>query len=411
MRILTLVWSIGQGGTERAAVNYAIGYKKFGHESRVLVLGEGHHRYQQLLDESVDTILLCLEAVKKAQVLSSLAEWNPHIIHIHNFQENLLPYLNALKGADTRIVETNVFSRPSASKAYSMVDLSLQLTCWGYWKYCKWAGALKHVPQVAVMPYIVDTAKFLPVNKSDRNRFLQQLNIPVDAFVIGRLGQSHISKWSTGYVDVIKNTVSAQNNIYYILVGVPERIKKMIEDQGGLLNQRVKIIDNINGDSSLALYYHSLDCFAHISQIGESFGYVLTEALHCKIPVVTLLTPFKDNGQFEIVGHRYGGICTTTLGEFIEAIRLLHQNKKQRDIIKSNLNNWVEARFSFEVVMPKLIGILENLLERKSLEKDKCSNRLNEVMTLYGWRAFYTRMVASVINSKYAFRAAAILKR
>ena len=61
MKILKLVWSVGPGGTERAAVNFAAGYKIYGCDSRVLVLGEGDERQKELENAGVDVCFLLKE--------------------------------------------------------------------------------------------------------------------------------------------------------------------------------------------------------------------------------------------------------------------------------------------------------------------------------------------------------------
>ena len=383
MKILTLVWSIGIGGTERAAVNYAIGYRKFNNDSRMLVLGEGHERYPDLAEAGVNTVLVTTSSKKPADIFNEFKTWSPDIIHLHNYHDSLLPYINLIKDKHTKVVETNVFSRPNFNQGYQVVDMSMQLSGWGYWRYERWMKEASYKPKTAIVPYIVDSTKFSPPNEKEIFSFLKIHNIPSTAFIVGRLGQPHPSKWDVRLLEVIKGTIGVHNNIYYLLVGLPKNLGDLFNQQTDFFKSRVIQIDKIEGDRNLSLYYHCLHCFAHLSKIGESFGYVLAEALVCKIPVVTMLTPLKDNAQYEVVGNGYGGFCVTNIKEFIAAILKLHDDKPLSASIKNNLTDWVQKRFSYNTVIPQQMELYHSLLKGKQLPPVNVSEIIKGNVSLY----------------------------
>lgn len=366
MKIVTLVWSIGTGGTERAAVNYAIGYKKYGSDSRVLVLGEGHERYTELNDSGVQVTLLTRSAANQADIFSSFRQWEPDIIHIHAFSDALLHYIRLIAGPLTRVVETNVFSRPVFQDSYSHVHLSLQLTSWGYWRYTRRMCCAPYRPQAAVVPYIVNTGKFSKPGESRLTTFRKAYGIPEDAFLIGRVGQAHPSKWDKRLIEVIRHTIEPVNNIYYILVGVPVSLAQVISEQDNFFCSRVKMIDHISGDDELAVFYHSLNCFAHISSIGESFGYVLAEAIACSVPVITMLTPLRDNGQNEVVGEGPGRYCVQDTKKFIGRVKQLYNDSLSGLKLQSGLEK-IEEQYSLNTVMPGLLKLYDSLLRNEKV--------------------------------------------
>ncbi len=411
MKILTLVWSIGIGGTERAAVNYAIGYKQFGNDSRVLVLGEGHERHGDLINAGVDCVIVKNSTQKETDIFNKFKIWNPDIIHIHNYHDSLLPFIDLIIGEHTRVVETNVFSRPNFSKNYKIVDLSLQLSGWGYWKYTRWMKGAAYSPNVAIIPYIVDSSNFNAPSEIEKESFLKAQQIPASAYVIGRLGQPHPSKWDIKLLDVIKQTIKPENNIYYLLVGLPSYFKDICEQESVFFKSRVIQIDKIEGDQSLSLYYHSLDCFAHLSKIGESFGYVLAEALLCKVPVITMLTPLKDNAQFEVVGHGYGGFCVTSTKGFVEAVFKLYTNKNLVSSIRINLADWIQRRFSYNAVIPSQIEMYRTLLDGKQLDTTNVNEIIKGNITLYKTKAFLMLLILKCINSSILYKIGKSFKK
>ena len=411
MKIITLVWSIGIGGTERGAVNYAIGYKKFGHDSRVIVLGEGYERYTDLQAANVETTLICKSLKTKENIFNEFKIWQPEIIHVHNYTDDILLYINLIRNDHTKVVETNVFSRPNYSLNYQAVDLSMQLSNWGYWKYTRWMKGAKYTPEVAVVPYVVDSTKFIEPTRKEINNYLLSKNIPLSAFVVGRLGQAHPSKWDSKIIDVIKNTIHTSNNIYYFFVGLPTDLKSLINKQSPFFNSRVIQIEKIEGDKNLSLYYHSLNCFAHISKIGESFGYVLAEVLLCKVPVISMLTPFHDNAQLEIIGNGFGGFCTANSKNFINKINLLHEDKVINDVLKKNLNGWIVDRFSYEAIIPTQIKIYEVLLGNNKISKLNVDNTIENNFKLFYNKEFIIKFVTKIINTYHFLQLVQLSKK
>lgn len=411
MKILTLVFSIGTGGTERAAVNYAIAYRQAAHDSRVLVAGEGHDRKQELEEAGVETVLLTEAGVDREKVLQSLQRWSPDIIHLHNYGDAYLPFIRLLKAPHTRVVETNVFSRPQYTVGYRQVDLSLQLSRWGYWKYQRWMTGAAWVPRMAVVPYIIMGNRFALPETAAVSAFRAQHGIPADAFVAGRIGQPHPSKWDRRILDIAAATIRPENNIWYFLVGLPANMRAELQRMPAWLQGRIVLLDAIRGDRQLALYYHSLQCMVHLSAIGESFGYVLAEALSCRVPVVTLLTPFRDNAQYEVVGHRLGGFCCTTVQACVEAVQALHDTPSLREEIRSRLPGWVEQRYSPEAVIPHLVEQYCKLSAGESPELPETTSLVKDVCRLYGWKGRLLYPALLIYHHRITYRLLQFIKR
>ena len=401
MNILTLVWSIGLGGTERAAVNYAIAYKKVGVDSRVLVLGEGLERKVELLSAGVAVTSLVENKLPEIEVIEEFKTWMPDIIHIHNFSKALLGYIKKIKAEKTKIVETNVFSRPNYTKDYEIVDASFQLTYWGLWKYHYSMKGAKQRPVEKVVPYLVDTKNFKMPGRQKIDEFLSAIEIPKDAFIIGRIGQPHISKWDEKIIEVIEKTVKPGNYIYYLLVGLPGKIKIQIDRLPSFIRSRVKCIDEIHGDDQLSVYYHSLSLFAHISKIGESFGYVLAESMVCGTPVITLSTPLKDNGQFEVVGNNIGGFCVAGVSGFIKKINELYNDKNLLKDMKNSLFEWVDKRFAPEIITSSLITFYEALIKGTAKSEKINEGLIRDQFDLYGIKKLFLLPLFRLTNSRF----------
>ena len=410
MKILTIVYSIGMGGTERAAVNFAIGYKNFGCDSKVLVLGQGNDRQNQLVSGKVVTIFADQLGLSFDSVCAELRDWHPDIIHIHNFHESLVSVIKAIKNINSKVVETNVFSRPCFSDNYRLVDLSMQLSRWGYCKYQSWMRAAKHRPQITISPNIINEKTFLTTRKELGSAFRLAHGIELDAFLIGRIGQPHSSKWDRSIIRVIRETLIKNDKIFYFFVGMPSNLKEEIKLLSTEHQARIRILDTIHGDVELSKFYHSIDCFAHISKIGESFGYVLAEAMLFNIPIVSMLTPLNDNAQYEMLGFGHYGICATSVDGFIKSILQLSTDKYVGQKLKENMASRVVSNFTEDILIPKQLLAYRRIIKNEIIIEENHAQLVRDQFKLWGYKRLHLFLIYKLIHHTLIYKSLFFLK-
>ena len=417
MKILTVVYSIGPGGTERAAVNYAAAYKRSGCDSRIWVLGNGLDRKEKLDKEQVICYLDKINDAHEQHKVDIIA-WKPDIVHIHSVDKEILHIAASLKAIGAKVVETNVFSRPHYDRSGSIIDVSFQLAYWGLWKYHQWMRCEKAKPINLRLPYLIFEEDFsLPKDQNAKHQLCAELNIPLNSFIAGRVGQAHPSKWDVRILDVAERVVTRNNGIYFVFVGLPEKFKKLLVALPQKIQKNIRLIDFISGDEALTNFYSALDVFVHMSAIGESFGYVLTESLLCGCPVICLSTPFKDNAQFEVVENKIGGYCTTSVKEFVA--RLLDISKNKDEFEKINLRKHIVLRFSEPILITPLINTYHLLCSDNYDELNKLS--LNEIclanavvqrqIKFYGWRSFFIKIMLHGMHLPLLYKLNSAIKK
>ena len=175
MKILTVVWSLGKGGTERAAQNFAFGYSEIGHDSRLLYSRSDGIRRAYLEEREIPVYALLND-----EDISYLSEWSPDIIHIHSHGITADEF-SKIKGLlpSALYVETNVFSRPSPW--VDQLDLSYQLSYWCDWLYRK--RSKSKYPSV-VIPNPINTSAFQFAGEDRVIAFRSSLGIGCDDIVI-----------------------------------------------------------------------------------------------------------------------------------------------------------------------------------------------------------------------------------
>lgn len=361
MKILNINTSLGIGGTERAAVNYTVGYKELGHDSRFMVIYGGHERIGRLEEKEI----LLYNYIGNEGIIDELKAWRPDVLHIHRSNEvdpNIKNVIEDFKtSCGSLVAETNVFSRYINSTWYKQnIDISFQLSQWCLWKYNQWKGS-NSKPLSAYGPYAVENENFYKADDLAVERFKLQQGIDKDSFVIGRLGQPLDSKWHPEIIAFFARACNQYSNLTLFLVGPSPSVINNLNGLTDDIREKVKVIDRIEGDEQLRLYYSSLDIFLHYSTIGESFGYVLVEAMMCGVPVITWSTLLKDNSQIEVVGNRIGGLVVNSSKSLRKAFDLLYNDYEMRLKISAGLRDWVLKRFEAKIVCAGFVKLFDEM--------------------------------------------------
>jgi hypothetical protein len=83
----------------------------------------------------------------------------------------------------------------------------------------------------------------------------------------------------------------------------PDAIREWPEE----LQNRIITIPILKGSEELSAFYSACDATLNFSPIGESFGFVVAEAMSCGTPCIALSKPRNDNAQIEIAAIACGG--------------------------------------------------------------------------------------------------------
>ena len=165
MKILTVVDSLGLGGTERTAQTFAEAYLKLKHESKVLYFNNYNDRESKLVDQGIECLrLLTFENISK------ILNWNPDLVHIHShgLSEDNSHDLEFLFDGSRKIVEQNVFSCETFFT--KKVNISYQLSNWGNWIFSnRTNGVFKF--KSAILPNATDINAFKPAKDLEITKF------------------------------------------------------------------------------------------------------------------------------------------------------------------------------------------------------------------------------------------------
>ncbi len=304
-KILTVVCNLGLGGTQRAAQNFAIGYRKLGHDSRVVGVHGGGVRAETLRGAGVHV----WESFEELCVDSS--EWMPDIVHFHShaLRDDVRNDI-AMRYRHSKLIETNVFSYPTNIE--HLLECSFQLANWCAFRYLSQGGRRD---KCKVLGNPVDSDGFYRDDSEVVNAFKAKWNIPCGSLVVGRVGQPGTFNWSGYLIDVFSNLVEQHDlNLHLLLCGPPQPIRERLAADAQLAG-KFTIIDRFDSDDGLRACYSAMDVMLHIADDGDTFGMAIAESLMCETPVISLRTPWEANSQSEVIGWDQGGAVASTLDE------------------------------------------------------------------------------------------------
>lgn len=286
-RILTVVSNLGVGGTERAAKVFAREYASLGADSRIWVTS-GHRQGHENLRGAG------MQVTFGSQGLAAFSRWQPDIAHLHShgLTQSDVAQLR-LFAPEARLVEQNVFSKPTPWTRELDASFQLSNAC-----LARYISHPAHAWPV-VVPYPVDGAAFFrdPVAGE---ALRESLGIPSGAITVGRVGQPSTYKWSPLVLQLFQRAIADKIDAHLILVGPPPEL--LADIQRSTHRKRIHVIGMTADDATLRGIYSAMDIFLHAAAQGESFGYVLAEALLCEVPTLTISTPWADNSQGEVIG-------------------------------------------------------------------------------------------------------------
>ena len=343
MRVLSVVYDLDIGGTQRAAVDFANAYHALGHESALLALDDSGSRRKDLLPQ--------VSLVSTSQVLDAGISPQPDLIHIHGHgvSYDLVRELRE-RYPDSLLVEQNVFAKVNPWNAF--LDRTFLFSDWCLSQYEREPN---RKAATALVPNPIEPANFFP-DALSRQQFRHRLGIPEGAFVVGRVGQPLIGKWSVTLLRAFESLLAENTDAWLLLVGPPREILEAVESS--IAKARTVVVERVEEDSELRGLYNAMDLLGHVASQGETFGYVLVEAALCGVPAITLSTPWADNSQGEIVGHEVGGLVATTTRGFVRAMRKMANQPELRHRYGTSARESALARFDSVTVAKSALDVV-----------------------------------------------------
>lgn len=187
------------------------------------------------------------------------------------------------------------------------------------------------------------------------------LGLDPDRPIVGRVGRDADLKWRNVLVDMMPPLLQLVPEVQVLFVGAtPAKIERL--HRLGVLDSCVLHEPTLDPDR-LAAFYAACDVFVSASEIGESQGLALGEAMALEAPVVTCSTPWADNAQVQFVEHGRTGWFASHPRSFAEAVADLLLDAERRAAFGAAAREDVESTLSAGPLTAQLARLYRALIE------------------------------------------------
>lgn len=394
-QILIIVNKYGQGGTFNAALNFSIGYQKLGYKNQILFLKTKKVRndLKKILKKKQINLLHVkdLNKIKK-----------PDFIHIigHGIHLPLIKKISK-KFPESKIYESNIFGKKSSYE--HLLEESWQLNEWCNFNYIL-SGGKKNFNY---LPLPVNYNFLLEYKKKYSN-----LKIKKNRLSILKISQDARGKWSKDLIKIFSKVHLKNNKATLTLVTPPTQIKLQIKKLPLNVKKQICIINKIHNYEQLYRLYSISNVFLHLTQQGETFGYVLFEANFFDCKMICNETPWADNSQVEILrdlytqNHSYNNNYSITRS-MTNSIKF-NQNKKY--FLRKNLKKYSHINVCKNAI--KIMSVSRNYKKIKDYNLKTLINLIDNPckdFTTFSKNLFLKMIV--IIFSFYSFKILKKLRR
>jgi glycosyltransferase involved in cell wall biosynthesis len=362
IRILEMTNVLGFGGTEYALQLFCKYLDKENFDVTAIGLYGGGPREKLIGDLGVKVEVLNGDF----QRLQKLVE-NADVVHYHG--SGLLDnnVFNVIKKPKL-VIQTNVFGFFESSPLYDLIDYDLYVSKMMLVRRMKLDAKLNvdfsKKRKVLYNPVDVDHIQMLKPKSKEIECFKKELSIN-DCFIVGRIGRSDDSKFDLITLDGFAIFAEGKQNVKFLLCGATPVILRHAEELK--IMDKLVVLETTSDFRVLLLYYACLDLFLNASNLGESFGMVIAEAMAMGVPVVTINTPNRDNAQVELVDDGVTGFVVPRLSDKIsEAIGKLYYDEVLRNSFSIASKDKVTSSFYAQHIVDSLKVLILNHYSSKN---------------------------------------------
>jgi glycosyltransferase involved in cell wall biosynthesis len=364
IRIIEAANQLSLGGTEYALQTYSKYLNKDLFDVKVVAIYKGGERVKLIEELGIEVIQLNGDFDKFDELLTKT-----DVFHWHGdgtLDKNIFERIK--KNKPKLVIQTNVFGYFDNSSFYNLIDYDLYISKMILVRRMELdkKSSNKHEQKRKVLSYPVDINHLGSISPSDEDvlSFKKENNL-LETFVVGRIGRSDDHKFDLITLDGFAELAKLKNNVKFLLVGSTPKIVEHAKKLNIL--DKMLILETSSDLSSLLVYYKSLDVFVAASNIGESFGMVIAEAMFLQVPVVTINTPDRDNAQIELVDNGVNGFVVPRLKNRVGAALIqLYDNRELKYKFSKMAKYKITDRYSGEKIVLSLEQlIIEHLCLKK----------------------------------------------
>ncbi len=360
IRVLEAAHALGMGGTEKVLQTFVKYLDRSKFDVYVCGVADGGPRADAIRGYGVEVFV-------GPDMLELCRSLRPDILHVHRAGWPEPGIIEPAKEAGVPvIIETNVFGRVDTSPAEQAIDCHLFVS---YFCARRYQGWVCH-------PLISDKYKVL-YNPVDLDEFDSYPSSGVRGRSrVGRMSRAEDLKWDPICIDMVPFVLQYVPDLKYHVIGATDNVRARIGSLG--VESCFEFMEMTADDKKLMGFYDGIDVYVHGTQVGETFGCTIAEAMASRVPVVTHnCFEGRDNAQVELVDHGVTGFVADTVEDYARAVITLLQDPDLCGRMGDAGHKKVARNYEAKQLTRALEEIFETFYEKKvrARLKQKGTNR------------------------------------
>jgi glycosyltransferase involved in cell wall biosynthesis len=355
LRVVEFTNQLGFGGTEKTLYRFCKHFDR--NRFDVIVVAFTADR-NAALDARIRDLGVEVRLTSPQYLSKALGRIEADIFHNHRAGWPEPGTITTAKQAGIPIiVEHNVFGRLDNSEENAQIDCHILISYSCAWRYQMWLGRPLVSPRYEVLYYPLDIDQFDQFGFEGRD---------FNRKSIGRIGRPDDTKWDPEYLKALPMIAEAYPDFEFHVIGLTPSVLSFLRQNG--LERNLIEHPMTSDENELMKFYGDISVMTHFSQIGETFGLVLAEAMAARLPVVTHQTaPLTDSAQGELITTGYNGIVAVNPRMYADGvIHVLSHPDEARD---AGLRGYAKAKALYyaPTITRGLEEIFTNLAAHKRL--------------------------------------------
>lgn len=298
MKILFVIHNLQVGGAEILVTNYLLKLKEMGHEVCLVQLWNiNSFLKNELIDNGIPIYTLSfncpiniinriirkiLSVFKKnsyeKKLNNVISKLNPDVVHVHTGELLLdkINFQNLFYTFHTDVDRTLKYAQPSFRISLeNKINNGLKIIALSEKLKAQVLDSFQNAEVTAISNGIDINA--IKAKKINREQFLNSINVPKDAFILGHVGRFHPVKNHEKIISVFSAVLKKNPNSYLLLIGGAD--KKRLKDLVRLCNEK-NVVDKtlfLGERKDATEIMSAFDCFI-LPSLREGFSLVLCEA-------------------------------------------------------------------------------------------------------------------------------------
>ena len=283
--------------------------------------------------------LLCYDS--HSTLLNIIRDKKPFILHRYSAGIPEFPFVKEVKEHTKHFVSTSVFGNQDDT-----IDISKVIYVS---KHVQWMAG----QQDSENHYVVRNPIEAPYSTENLR---EELNIPQDAFVFGRIGRDDKNIYDPINIEAYAKV--ANSNTYFVIVNPSNRCRSDIKR---LNIKNARFIEPTISEVRLSQFYNTLDVLAHARKDGECNPANVWEAFaHGKPAISHYAHPF--NGHIEVIRDCGFVVLKDDVDEYARIMKkFIYKEIDYFKISEKCINNWKKT-CTPDIVGDIQLGIYKELL-------------------------------------------------